>query len=248
MRLEVVNKDQLTLDALMRMRNSLYCISALGDTEIVTMKPLTDVISYSSAANPFDTDNYLIVKIIVKEDSELLVQADKSTPPSIGEGSEKELEPPEDIVRDKPLKTWERQSYKVNCTRNDGALMIEGRPKGEIRVSFNDKEDAQAWFEHIREIFYTKHSQADAISVANIYDELGLTDEDFPSDYTREEGEKWGYLTVEHGPIKYISEVSKTKNSKLWGFTIKRPIKIYGMTESGWWKKQQQLKEEGVIE
>lgn len=237
MKLELLDKSTLTLDQLMAMKNELYYIGMNLDLNKAAMRSLTDVIN--RASDPFGSDSeYLIVRIT-------------SGSPEVIEtkiNEDEELEPPADKIRDKPLRTWERQSYKVNCIKKDGSIMIEGRPKGEIRVSFSDKEDAQAYFERIRDIFYKNVSHADAISVDNIYSELGFAEEDLPSDYSKEEGDKWGYLTIEHGPVKYISEVSKTKNSKLWGFTIKRPIKIYGMTETKWWEKHKKLQEEEYAE
>lgn len=235
MKLELLDKSILTLDQLMSMKNELYYIGMNLDLSKAAMRPLTEVIN--RASDPFGSD-YLIVRITPgsPETMETKIKEDE------------ELEPPVDKVRDKPLRTWERQSYKISCTKKDGSIMIEGRPKGEIRISFSDKENAQEYFEGIREIFYKNVSHADAISVDNLYSELGFTEEDLPSDYSKEEGNKWGYLTIEHGPVKYISEVSKTKNSKLWGFTIKRPIKIYGMTETKWWEKHKKLQEEEYAE
>lgn len=231
MKLEQIDKSTLTLDQLMTMKNELYYIGMNLDLNKAYMRPLTEVIN--RASDPFDSE-YLIVKIASGSAEVVEVKADEDD----------ELEPPVDKVRDKPLRTWERQSYKVSCIKKDGSIMLEGRPKGEIRVSFSDKEDAQAYWERIREIFYKNVSHADAISVDNLYAELGFTEEDLPSDYSKEEGDKWGYLTIEHGPVKYVSDVSKTKNSKLWGFTVKRPIKIYGMMETKWWEKHKKLQEE----
>lgn len=233
MKLEQIDKNTLTLDQIIKLKKELYVIGYDSDLNRAGMCPLVDVISRVS--DIFDGE-HVVVRISMG--NETVCQA------PIKIDTEEELEPPVDKVRDKPLRTWERQSYKVNCIKKDGSIMLEGRPKGEIRVSFSDKEDAQAYFERIREIFYKNVSQADAISVDNLYAELGFTEEDLPSDYSKEEGDKWGYLTVEHGPIKYISEVSKTKNSKLWGFTVKRPIKIYGMTDTKWWEKHKKLQEE----
>lgn len=232
MKLEQLDKNALTLDQIIKMSKELYVIGYDPTLNRAGMCPLADVIGRDTIA--FDCD-HIIVRI---NSGETVIPVLAKT------DTEEELEPPVDKVRDRPLRTWERQSYKVNCIKKDGSIMLEGRPKGEIRVSFSDKEDAQAYFERIREIFYKKVSDADAISVDNIYAELGFTEEDLPSDYSKEEGNKWGYLTIDHGPIKYISEVSKTKNSKLWGFTIKRPIKIYGMTETKWWEKHKKLQEE----
>lgn len=232
MKLEQLDKNTLTLDQIIKMSKELYLIGYDPVLNRAAMCPLSNVLGRDTIA--FNGD-HIVVRINSGEEvPQVLPKID----------TEGEIEPPVDKVRDKPLRTWERQSYKVCCIKKDGSIMLEGRPKGEIRVSFSDKDDANAYFERIRDIFYKNVSNADAISVDNLYAELGFTEEDLPSDYSKEEGNKWGYLTIEHGPVKYISEVSKTKNSKLWGFTIKRPIKIYGMTETKWWEKHKKLQEE----
>ena len=235
MKLEQLDKNTLTLDQIIKMKKELYFIGYDPDLNRAAMCPLADIIGRTT--DMFGLE-HMVVRIGSWED-----QVAEPCPTKI-DTHNVELEHQVDNVRVKPLRSYERRTYKINSIKKDGSIMIEGRPKGEIRVSFSDKDDAQAYFERLREIFYENVSHADIITIDNIYTELGFTKEDLPADYSKDEGDKWGYLTVKNGPIKYISSINKTKNSKLWGFTIKKPIRIYGMTDTKWWEKHKKLQEE----
>lgn len=138
----------------------------------------------------------------------------------------KESQPPVDKKRDKPIKTWVRQTYKIDSSNEQKTIFVTGRREGHIRVSFTNKDSAQNYYERIRELFYAKVSGADALTVGSIYDLLGIVN------YDKDECAKWGYLCLDGGTCRYISEVNKTVGEgEYWGFTLKHPIKLYGETK-----------------
>lgn len=211
MDVKVIDRASLTFNNLVTYKDQLFVINLNGD--IPAMEPLT-----LSNVN----DDSVILRIYDKNHFRF-GSGDISTSNAVDE-NEEELPPPPDPVRDKPLRTWTRLTYKLDEISEDGERMVEARPDGSIRVSFSNKDDAQSYRDYIREQFYISKTGADALTIGSIYQELKFVN------YDEVECAKWGYLSMDHGTCKYISDVSKTAKTGMFGFTLKRPIKLYGTT------------------
>ena len=132
--------------------------------------------------------------------------------------------PGEDIPAEekKTVRSYERRTYGFSGADPTETIMVEYRPaEGDIRVNFKDKEIAEKYFDYFREQFYTSTTGASVITVSNIYKDLNLVN------WNPEDCDDWGWYTLDNGTCRYITEVMKTRNSKLWGFTLKKPTKLY---------------------
>ena len=88
-------------------------------------------------------------------------------------------------------------------------------------MNFKDKESAQAYFDYFREQFYTSTTGASVITVSNIYKDLNIVN------WNPEDCDDWGWYTLDGGTCRYISDVRKTRNTKMFGFTLSKPTKLY---------------------
>lgn len=204
--LEVLDPKKLSLNDMM-----------LGLDELYFLHFSPEVISTGESRNPGQpvltpmntgslgllSEESLILKITSEEDTD-----------------EEVVEEPTEIKTRRtraPYRTY--KLYSHDPTEN---IFVEFRPQeGDIRVNFKDKESAQAYFEYFREQFYTSTTGASVITVSNIYKDLNLVNWD-PKD-----SDDWGWFTLDAGKCRYITEVLKTKNTKMWGFTLKHPVKLY---------------------
>ena len=211
MDVKVMDRASLTFNNLVYYKNQLFVINLKGD--IPSIEPLT-----------LDNVNDDSVILRIYDKNHLRFGNGDILASNVIAETEEELSPPPDPVRDKPLRTWTRLTYKLDEISDDGDRMIEARPDGSIRVSFANKDDAQSYRDYIREQFYISKTGADALTIGSIYDELKFVN------YDKIECSKWGYLSLDHGTCKYISDVSKTAKTGMFGFTLKRPIKLYGTT------------------
>lgn len=112
-------------------------------------------------------------------------------------------------------------TYKLFSNDPTESIFVDFKPTGDIRVSFNDKESAQAYFEYFREQFYTSTTGASVITVSNIYKDLNIVN------WKPEDCDDWGWYTLDGGTCRYISDVRKNKSNKRFGFTLSRPTKLY---------------------
>ena len=111
-------------------------------------------------------------------------------------------------------------TYKLFSNDPTESIFVEFRPEG-IRVNFKDKESAQAYFDYFREQFYTSTTGASVITVSNIYKDLNVVN------WNPEDCDDWGWYTLDGGTCRYISDVRKTRNTKMFGFTLSKPTKLY---------------------
>ena len=126
------------------------------------------------------------------------------------------------VEEKKTVRSYERRTYGFNGNDPTENIFVEYRPaEGDIRVNFKDKEIAEKYFNYFREQFYTSTTGASVITVSNIYKDLNLVN------WNQEDCDDWGWYTLDNGTCRYITEVMKTRNSKLWGFTLKKPTKLY---------------------
>jgi hypothetical protein len=212
MNVTIMDMSTLTFESAMRHRNELYSIVIEDDKP--TLKPL----SLDSGIGA------VLLKITTDEKKTTNDISEEKKPEEV------ESVPQVDKKRDKPHRTWEKLTYKFDGYSDNGQIKVESRPDGSIRISFKEKADAQTYRDYFRERFYASNNGADAISVKSIYDDLHLVNEDGMPKYDVIECGRWGYLSLDGGTCKYISEVSKTIGLDMYGFTIKRPIKLYGIT------------------
>lgn len=128
----------------------------------------------------------------------------------------------EEAVEQKKPRSYERRTYGFNGNDPTENIFVEYRPaEGDIRVNFKDKEIAEKYFNYFREQFYTSTTGASVITVSNIYKDLNLVN------WNPDDCDDWGWYTLDGGTCRHITEVMKTRNTKMWGFTLKRPIKLY---------------------
>lgn len=119
-------------------------------------------------------------------------------------------------------RTREERTYALNSSDPTESIFVEFKPtRGEIRVNFKEKECAEVYFNYLREQFYTRTTGASVITVSNIYQDLGVVN------WNKEDCDDWGWYTIDSGTCRHISEVRKTKNSKMFGFTLSHPTKLY---------------------
>ena len=195
MKIEMINPESLTLTNMMDNMSELYFLHMSDELG----KPILTPMSVGSIG--LLKDDSLLVRII----------------PAIEQETVEEPKPKSVRTR----KHREMLTYKVFAKDPTESIIAEVRPDGDIRVSFKDKESAQAYFEYFREQFYTSTTGASVITVSNIYKDLNLVN------WLPENCDDWGWYTLDHGTCRYIMEVTKTRNTKLWGFTLKRPTRLY---------------------
>ena len=208
MDVKVMDISTLTFASAMKHKDELYSVTVGKDG-----KPKLEPLSLENGLGG------VLLKITMNEPEKVHIQKD-----------DVEIAPPEDKKRDKSRRVWERLTYKFDGYSENEMIKVESRPDGSIRISFKEKADAQTYRDYFRENFYTSNNHADAVSVKSIYEDLKLVNKNGEPKYDAIECSKWGYLSVDHGTCKYISDVSKTIGCDMFGFTLKRPQKLYGLT------------------
>ena len=166
MKLEVIDPNQLTYKQILEGLDDMYMLVPQDPAELGIMdrtKPIPELEPFRIFGDERDDGEKIIFKVIFDEND---------TPSSNAE----EMPFPEETVesRDKPLRTNIRMDYKINAESHDKSIFVEVRPKGDIRVSFKDHEDAKVYHEYFRDLFYRAYSECDAVTVATIYSELHL--------------------------------------------------------------------------
>lgn len=200
-----INPETLTLSELRRNSHCLYCITKQDDcgskyTDSFVMKKVT------RNTLDFMDEDHMILMITSDEENELDLDTSDS----------KENDESKDVRKREEL------TYALNSSDSTESIFVEFRAtKGEIRVNFKDKECAQMYFNYFREQFYTSTTGASVITVSNIYQDLGIVN------WNKEDCDDWGWYTIDGGTCRHISEVRKTKNSKMFGFTLSHPKKLY---------------------
>lgn len=212
MNVKIMDMSNLTFESAMRHRNELYSLTMEDGKPI--LKPLSLDSGIGSVLLRITEDNP------ANDDTEDIPQETK----------EVEVAPPADKKRDKPHRTWEKLTYKFDGYSDNGQIRVESRPDGSIRISFKEKADAQTYRDYFREQFYASNNGADAVSIKSIYGDLHLVNNDGSPKYDVIECGRWGYLSLDGGTCKYISDVSKTIGIDMYGFTLKKPTKLYGIT------------------
>ncbi len=221
MNLTVLNPDTLSLNDLVKDMDQLYYITS-GDTYLETRGESGQLLSRTTKGlglwpvskhgiTNLQNNDFLIVKITDGKMGEEVEDKSEEVPetPAIEE------------MRHRRTRVANR-TYKLNSNNKDETIFVEYRPgTGAIRVNFKDKESAQTYFEYFREQFYTGTTGASVITVSNIYKDLNLVN------WKEEDCDDWGWYTQDFGPCRKISEVLKTKNTKMYGFTLKCPEKLY---------------------
>ena len=208
----ITNPKNMSFGDIMKLRKQMYVITLNNG------KPEIEAMTFDNV-----TDESVVI-FIAKEECDDYAKVQEELP-------DKELPPPVDKKRDKPRRMYERLTYKFDGWSSDGKCRVDSRPDGSIRVSFHEKDDALEYRDYFREQFYISNTGADALSVDSIYSDLKLVNPDGTPMYDYESCRKWGYVSQDHGTCKYISEVSKTIGLDMFGFTLKRPVKLYGMTK-----------------
>lgn len=198
---------RMTFGDIMKYRNQLYVIKLEDD------KPTIETLTFDNV-----TDDAVVI-FLEKEECDDYSKIDE------------ELPPPIDKKRDKPRKSYEKLTYKFTGMSCDNQCRVDTRPDGSIRISFNEKADAQEYRDYFREQFYISNTGADALSIDSIYNDLKLVNMDGTPMYDKDACRKWGYVSQDGGTCRYISEVTKTVGLDMFGFTLKRPVKLYGTTK-----------------
>lgn len=195
MEVKIMNPEELTLKSLVKHRGELYTI------RVVNGKPIFGPISLDKI------DEDMCVLRIVDAYMESEVEPAEELPTKVCYGA----------------KRREQLTYKYDGTDTSGNIHVKFRSEsGGIRISFNDKESAEAYFDYFREQFYTHTTGASVITVSNIYDDLHVVN------YDKEACNDWGWYTLDGGTCRYISSyVTKDKDAKRYGFTLKRPTRLY---------------------
>ena len=212
MKAKIINPSTLSFGDIMKIKDRLYVLALKDDSPVIEPISFDNVIDDS------------VVIFIAKEECDDFAKVQDALP------TEEELPPPIDKKRDKPRKSYEKLTYKFNGYSIDNKCRVDARPDGSIRISFKEKADAQEHRDYFREQFYISNTGADALSVASIYKDLNLVNTDGEPEYDAEACQKWGYVSQDHGTCRYISDVSKTVGLDMYGFTLKRPVKLYGIT------------------
>lgn len=201
MKLTIVDPSTLSLTDMMNGMSELYFLHV----EDALSKPVLTPMGLGSL-NILNDDS-LLVRVV------------------LGEEMEENEEIP--VVEEKPKRAYGNRyttslTYKLNSNDPTESIFVNFSPGNSgIRVNFKDKESAQAYFEYFREQFYTRTTGASVITVSNIYKDLNVVN------WNPEDCDDWGWYTIDYGPCRHISEVKKTKNTKLWGFTLSKPKKLY---------------------
>lgn len=226
MKLEQLKPETLSLDYVIKNQYSLYYIIE-SDSGIAPYK----FVSFAKEGLALPTDNYILVKLTKtneeeqKQSEETLVKTKVSTP-RVPKGS--------------------RNEYRYTAMNDAGTAKVapnsSAKVYGGIRISCPSKEGAREYFEYLREQFYDRDIAA--VSVMSIYEDIGINKERLERECP--DAVRWGYMTLDHGSCKYITtdDVTKNKNDNWFGFTLKAPIIINGLEESGWYAKQRQLEKE----
>ena len=220
MKIEMLEPSKITLSEMFKMKDSLYSIVFDEKTKEFSMKKLV-----SDWSLDMDTISGIDIQI-VRIETDTANKARRFYNYSNGNTTK----------TDQPKKKYSKLTYKFSGDIPLGAIEFKP-PTGGFRVSFDNKKDAEEWYDYFREQFYS--SDVPAISIASIYEDLGVVD------YDKEECEKWGYPTLTHGVCRYISPgVTKTVKSSRFGFGLERPVIIHGMVETKWY---QDRKKEGRL-
>lgn len=201
MKLEVMDANTLTLAEIISNAEDLFYIVD-GNLHKYKLQSLAD------SGIQVDGD-YILVKI-TDEDPEPEVVVEEQ--PKVEESKKK----PKGNQYSAPL------TYKFFGNDSTESIFVEFRPTGDIRVSFKDKESAQAYFEYFRDQFYISTTGASAITVYTIYKDLNLVN------WKEKEADcdTWGWKTLSNGPCRYITEVRKNVNNMRFGFTLRKPTKL----------------------
>lgn len=205
MNLEVLEARNMTIEQAIDHQDELYFIYFASDGK-PTLAPFGQVM--------FDK-RYNKIQAL---ENKLLLKIDQN------EATEKDI-PVKDPEK-RPRKTYERRTYKLDCICEGGAIEIESRIDGSIRVNFKDKESAQLYRDHFRDMFYKHNTDADWLTVSTIYKECRAVN------WESKNCDDWAWPTVDYGTVRYITDVLKTKNKKMYGFTFTPPKKLYGTTTS----------------
>lgn len=205
MNLTVLNPDTLSFNEIITNMDDLYYVAKSNTTNTLALWPVA-----KHGVFNLQNKDFLIVKI-----------ADGKMEEEVEEKVEVPETPAIEEMRHRRTRVANR-TYKLNSSNKDETIFVEYRPgTGAIRVNFKDKESAQTYFEYFREQFYTSTTGASVITVSNIYKDLNLVN------WKEEDCDDWGWYTQDFGPCRKISEVLKTKNTKMYGFTLKCPEKLY---------------------
>ena len=210
MKLEVLNPETITLKDFINDVDNLYYL-VKNPTIMASDAPYKMLPARETGANSMPSKTYLVVRIT---DEEMIFDESEENPVI-----------PEDIWNEeasKPNPGREACTYSLNSHDPTESIFVEFRPySGEIRVNFTDKGNAELYFNYFREQFYSYTSGVSVITVSNIYSDLKLVNWD-PKDC-----DDWGWYTMDAGKCHYITPVRKTNNSKMFGFTLKHPTKLY---------------------
>lgn len=220
MKIEQINPISLTLDMAIREKDSLFYIVEGNDEQPYKL------LSFSKEGLNLPSDNYILVKLTGASYKETKPVSEEKEEPI-----KKEVMPKKRLDRD----------YKFTGMNDNNtvriAWSITGNKYGGIRVSCEQKEDATDYYDYFREQFYNR--DISSINVKSIYEDLGVGKERIEKECPG--AVKWGYPALKSGACKYMTEVTKNKNDKWYGFTFLPPVIINGMEDSGWLAKHQQL-------
>lgn len=205
-----INPETLSLMDLRRNSHCLYCITERNPNESnynshFVMRKVTD------KSLDFLNEDHMILMIVSGDENE--DELDLSMP---------EKDETKEPDKAEPSRKREERTYALNSSDPTESIFVEFKPtRGEIRVNFKEKECAEVYFNYFREQFYTRTTGASVITVSNIYQDLGIVN------WNKEDCDDWGWYTIDSGTCRHISEVRKTKNSKMFGFTLSHPTKLY---------------------
>ena len=230
MKLEQLNPEQMTFDFVIKNQYSLYYILE-SDSGITPFR----LVSFAKEGLALPTDNYILVRLTRTSEEETEIKEELKPEP---------VKPATTTPNRVPRGS--RNEYKFNGTNDKGTVKIypttAARLYGGIRISCATKDEAHEYFEYIREQFYDR--DVATISIPSIFEDLGVNKERLEKDFPN--ASRWGYMTLDHGPCKYITtdDVTKNKNDSWFGFTLVAPIIINGLEESGWYAKKKEIYEE----
>lgn len=201
MHIEKLNMSELTFDQVMADQGELYFLYFNGKRQ-ATLTPV------NSGKLDYLSDIY-----------------DKTLVRITDEPVEKDIPEVESAPSVKERKTYERRTYKLDSWDEQKVIEVESKIDGSIRINFHDKDSAEIYFNHIRDMFYKRPNlgdEADWLSVSTIYKELKVVN------WEASDCDDWAWPRLDYGTCRYISEVNKTKNKHMWGFTLRAPQKLYG--------------------
>lgn len=203
MHIEKLNMSELTFDRVMADQGELYFLYFNGKGQATLMPVNSGKLDYLS-----DIQDKTLVRI-TDEPVEKDISEEVDTAPSI-----------------KKRKTYERRTYKLDSWDEQKVIEVESKIDGSIRINFHDKDSADIYYNHIRDMFYKRPAKgdvADWLPVSTIYKELKVVN------WEPDDCDDWAWPRLDFGTCRYISaEVNKTKNKKMWGFTLSAPQKLYG--------------------